>query len=89
MLQILEQGVISRDSNRAAFMPVITPLSSGEWLACQHVGTALASPDNDIEVLDSSDQGHTWNSRGTFRTEGDDGFAYRGPRSPNCPTGGC
>ena len=48
MLQILEQGVISRDSNRAAFMPVITPLSSGEWLACQHVGTALASPDNDI-----------------------------------------
>ena len=33
MLPILEQDVISRDPNRAAFMPVITPLSGGDWLA--------------------------------------------------------
>ena len=87
MLQILEQDVISRDPSRSAFMPVITPLSSGQWLACQHVGTALASPDNDIEVLDSSDQGHSWNSHGTFRTETDVGFAYRGPEIAELPDG--
>jgi hypothetical protein len=59
MLSILEQGIISLKEGRGAYMPIITELSDGTSIACQHVGSELGSPDNHIEVLRSTDGGKT------------------------------
>ena len=41
MLKIIDNGVISHQSERGAYMPVITPLTDGSFIACQHVGTGV------------------------------------------------
>ena len=88
MLQITDQGVISHDPARGAFMPVIAPLSDGSLIASQHVGTSLGSADNHIEVLHSTDNGTTWTNRGSIHGgPPDDGFAYRGPEICEVPDG--
>ena len=66
MLKIIEAGIISREPGRGAYMPVITPLPDGTLISCQHVGAALASEDNHIEVLRSSDGGGTWVNEGSI-----------------------
>jgi hypothetical protein len=77
MYTICDSGIISHDKARGAYMPSVTLLRSGRWVACQHVGQELASPDNSIEVLTSSD-GKNWSAVARLGVE-DDGYAYRGP----------
>ena len=89
MLEIVDAGIISRVPGRGAYMPVITPLSDGTFIACQHVGQGLGSPDNYIEVLRSLDNGKTWTNEGSIHGGGlpADGKAYRGPRISEVPDG--
>ena len=49
MLKIIDNGIISHQKERGAYMPVITPLTDGSFIACQHVGEGLGTPDNHIE----------------------------------------
>ncbi len=84
-LQIVDQGLLSHETGRGAFMPSITRLADGGLLACQHVGQGLASADNHIEVLRSPD-GKTWHNRGRMHDTGD-GWSYRGPDVDALPDG--
>ncbi|MCA9117865.1 MAG: exo-alpha-sialidase [Planctomycetaceae bacterium] len=59
-MRIVSEGVICRDPSRNVYMPVIAELSDGRLIAAQHTGSALAAPDNRLEVLFSSDQGASW-----------------------------
>lgn len=84
-LRIVDQGILSHDTSRGAFMPSMTPLSDGTWIACQHVGKELASADNRIEVLRSIDGKH-WQNQGCMHAM-DDRWAYRGPDIEQLPDG--
>jgi hypothetical protein len=88
MLRIVDQGVISHQPGRGAYMPWITPLPDGTFIACQHIGAALGSADNHIEVLRSAD-GRTWTSQGSIHGGGPpaDGWTYRGPQISPVPDG--
>ncbi len=70
-------------------MPIITPLPNGTFIACQHVGASLGSPDNHIEVLRSTDGGNTWINEGSIHGGGPpgDGWCYRGPKISVVPDG--
>jgi predicted neuraminidase len=85
VMRIVEQGFLSHDAARGAYMPSITRLADGSLIACQHVGSELASPDNRIEVLASSD-GRDWKTLTRLPAE-DDGWAYRGPDIEQLPDG--
>jgi hypothetical protein len=62
-------------------MPIILPLSGGQFIAVQHVGSALASDDNHIEVLHSKDKGHIWTTTSTIPAAGPEpGWCYRAPQ---------
>ena len=89
MLKIIDQGIISHQPERGAYMPVITPLPDGTFIACQHVGASLGSADNHIEVLRSIDQGRTWSTEGHIPGPGapEDGWTYRGPHIYVVPDG--
>ena len=88
MLEIVDQGILSREPGRGAFLPIITPLSDGTLIAAQHVGHQLGSKDNRIEVLRSLDDGKTWINEGDIRRDlPDDGFSYRGPGISEVPDG--
>jgi len=83
-MEILEQGVISHQPGRGAYMPVITPLSDGSYIASQHVGSGLGSPDNHIEVL-RSENGRDWIDIHSGAPS--DGYCYRGPKISEVPDG--
>ncbi len=70
-------------------MPVITPLPDGTFIACQHVGEGLGTPDNHIEVLRSTDQARTWVNEGSIHKDGHDldTWTYRGPKISIVPDG--
>ena len=70
-------------------MPVITPLTDGSLIACQHVGEGLGTPDNHIEILRSTDGGATWVNEGSIHPDGvpADGWCYRGPKISEVPDG--
>ena len=89
MLKIIDNGIISHQSERGAYMPVITPLTDGNFIACQHVGEGLGTPDNHIEVLRSTDGGTTWINEGSIHPGGQptDGWSYRGPKISEVPDG--
>ena len=89
MLSIIEQGIISRIPGRGAYMPIISELSDGTRIACQHVGSELGSPDNHIEVLRSTDGGKSWVNEGSIHGDGqpNDGWAYRVPDIQETPDG--
>jgi len=88
MFEIVDEGILSRRSGRGAYMPSITPLPDGTFIACQHVGLSLGAPDNHIEVLRSAD-GRTWENQGSIHDHGPpaDGWAYRGPQISVVPDG--
>ncbi len=88
MLKIIAQGAISHQPGQGAYMPVITPLPAGGFIACQHVGESLGSADNHIEVLRSAD-GKTWTNQGSIHGDGPpgDGYSYRGPKISTVPDG--
>ena len=89
MLEIVDEGIISRKPGRGAYMPVITPLPDGTLIACQHAGAALGSEDNHIEVLRSSDGGGTWVNEGSIHGDGHpgDNWSYRAPKISVAPDG--
>ena len=89
MLKIIDSGMISHQTGRGAYMPVITPLANGSFIACQHVGQGLGTPDNHIEVLRSTDRGATWVNEGSIHPGGTpaDGWSYRGPMISEVPNG--
>ena len=80
MFKIIDQGILSRQPGRGAFMPVITSLSDGALIAAQHVGSSLGTPDCRIEVLRTSDGGRSWTNESDVPCGvPDDGWSYRGP----------
>ncbi len=86
MFEIIDQGILSRAPGRGAYHPWITPLSDGTFIACQSVGTALASTDKHIEVL-RSDDAKTWVNEGSIHGGGPttDGYGYGGPQISEVP----
>jgi len=86
VLKIVDQGIISSQPGRGAYMPAILPLEDGSWLACQHTGEGLGTPDNRIECLRSNDSGTTWKNEGCIH-ELDESWAYRGPHITRTPNG--
>ena len=88
MLRIIDQGILSREPGRGAYMPSISELSDGTLIACQHVGRELASADNDIELLTTPDGGRSWVNRGSIHGGPlGDGWYYRGPYIFEAPDG--
>jgi hypothetical protein len=59
MFKIIDSGVLSRDPATGKFIPSITPLSDGSFIAAQQAGEALGSRDHQIEIL-RSDNGRDW-----------------------------
>ncbi len=87
MPEIVEQGIISSEAGRGAYMPWITPLSDGTFIATQHVGAKLGSNDNHIEVLRSAN-GRDWTNEGSIHgSVPSDGWAYRAPQISEIPDG--
>ncbi len=88
MLKIVDQGFISLQAGQGSYMPVITLLADGRFIACQHVGASLGAADNHIEVLRSVD-GKVWTSQGSIHGDGPpaDGYAYRAPKIHLLPDG--
>ncbi len=87
-MEIVEQGNLFHQPGRGAYMPVITPLSDRSFIACQHVGSGIGSPDNHIEVL-RSHNGRDWLNEGSIHGGGppSDGYCYRGPGIHEVPDG--
>ena len=77
-LKLVDEGIISSRPNLGAYMPGITPLADGSWIACYHTGEGLGTPDNRIECLRSTDEGTTWINQGCIHDVVED-WAYRGP----------
>ena len=87
-LKVIDEGILSREPGRGAYMPWITPLSGGTFIASQHVGEALGSPDNHIEILRSVDGGKMWTNEGSIHGGlPGDGKAYRVPQISEVPGG--
>ena len=89
MLEIIDSGNLSHVTSRGAYMPSVTQLSDNSLIACQHVGEALGSPDNHIEVLRSADSAKTWMNQGSIHEGGPPqaGWMYRGPDIQQAPDG--
>jgi len=88
MLEIVGEGVLSRDVGRGAYFPSVAILRDGTLLASQHVGSGLCSPDNMIEVLRSLDGGSSWVNEGSIHGGiPDDGWSYRAPVITEVPDG--
>jgi len=58
--RIVDEGIISLDPARPSFMPVITPLSNGSWIASQYTASSMGAPDTEVEIYISQDEGHSW-----------------------------
>lgn len=86
MLRIVDQGLLSHRPGRGAYMPWITPLPDGTFIAAQHVGAKLGSADNCVVVLRSRD-GRAFAEQGRA-TPASDGFAYRAPQISVVGNGG-
>ncbi len=85
MVEIAEEGILDRAPGRGAYMPWITPLPNGSFIASQHVGTALGANDCRIEILRSSD-GRQWHNEGPIPCD-DASFSYRVPQIHVLPDG--
>lgn len=89
MLEVLDDIVLSREPGRGAYFPSITPLSDGVFIAAQHVGNGLCVPNNDIEILRSTDGAHSWTNEGSIHGRAPkDGSSYRAPLISETPSGG-
>jgi hypothetical protein len=89
MLRIIDSGILSRREGLGAYMPAITPLPDGTFIACQFIGKSLVSSDSSIEVLRSTDGGVTWVNEGGIQGKGAprDSWAYRIPHIYTVPDG--
>jgi hypothetical protein len=87
-LKILDQGVLSHQPGRCVIMPSITEFTDGTMIACQNIGSSLASPDHCIEVLKTRDGGQSWQNLGSIiRDEDQKPWSYRGAFIDELPDG--
>lgn len=87
-ISLVDQGQISHDAGRGAYMPSITEADDDQWVAVQHAGSQLGSADNHIELLRSIDSGRTWTQQGSIHgSDHDPRFAFRGPDLSRLPDG--
>ncbi len=73
MIRVIDHGILSHRRGRGAFIPTITPLSDGSFIAAQGVGSELGARDHVIELLRSRD-GREWDGDGFLDV--DDNAAY-------------
>lgn len=71
MIHVVDQGILPHRRGRGAFIPFITPLSDGSFIAAQQVGPELGSRDHVIELLRSRD-GREWDSDGFLEVDEND-----------------
>lgn len=64
MFSILGEGVLSHNPKTGAFIPTVTPLNDGTFIAAQQVGPELGSRDHHIEIL-RSENGRDWTNEGS------------------------
>ncbi|QDT00401.1 sialidase family protein [Adhaeretor mobilis] len=85
---IVADGFITRDPSESAFMPYITPLSDGTWIATQYTASSLAAPDTEVQVLLSRDEGRHWERLPGLNLESSDNpWSYRSPSTTELPDG--
>lgn len=77
MIECVESGHLDHVPGRGAYMPWITPLPDGDFIASQHVGSALGANDCKIEILRSTD-GKQWVNEGPIDHH-DTAYSYRIP----------
>ena len=88
MPQVVAEGTIFHSPDRPAFMPVVTPLSDGSWIAAQYSASELGAADTQVQVLETRDQGATWQMHpGLPPGCNGDGWSYRGPAIVEVPDG--
>ena len=89
MLTIIDQGIISHRPDIGAYMPVITPLPDGTFIASQHVGQELGSPITTSRSCARRTVGNGTN-RGSIHTPEHDlnNWSYRAPKISTVPGGG-
>ena len=63
MFEIIDDGALSHHPETGAFIPTITPLRDGTFIAAQQVGAALGSSDHHVEILRSGN-GRDWTNEG-------------------------
>ena len=88
MFLLLDQGILSHRPGRGAYMPAISLLPDGTFIAAQYVASSLGAADAHIEVLRSSD-GRTWTNQGSIHGGGPpgDGWSYQNPQIHPVPGG--
>ena len=88
-MKIVDRGVVSRPATGGAYMPSITPLPGGDYIASQFVSSTFVSSDARIEILRSSDGMKTWTSEGLLDgpAAAEDGWSYRGSTISVVPGG--
>ena len=67
MFSMLDEGALSHNPATGAFIPTVTPLNDGTFIAAQQVGAHLGSRDHRIEIL-RSNNGRDWTSGGMVDT---------------------
>ena len=58
------RGWLSHNPKAGAFIPTVTPLNDGTFIAAQQVGPELGSRDHHIEIL-CSENGRDWTNEGS------------------------
>ena len=86
--RIVDQGIISHNPKTRAFMPIITPLSNGSWIAAQYTASSLGAPDTEVEIYISRDEGHSWQQQPGLGPETQaDSWSYRSSAITEVPDG--
>jgi len=86
--RILDEGIISHGPSTSAFMPVLTPLSDGSWIAVQYTASALGAPDTEVQIYKSQDQGVSWHQQPGLEAAAEaDQWSYRESAITELPDG--
>ena len=85
MIIIAESGTLDYAPEHGAYMPWITPLPNGCFIASQHVGSKLGANDCRIEILRSPD-GRQWHNEGQIVDQCSN-YSYRMPQIHALPDG--
>ena len=85
MLTIIDQGIISRRPDIGAYMPVITPLPDGTFIASQHMARNSAPPTTISRSALPGRQGMGQPRQHPHPEHDLDNWSYRAPRYRPCP----
>ena len=87
MFSILDEGVLSHNPGTRAFIPSVTPLNDGTFIAAQQVGSELGSRDHHIEIL-RSENGRDWTNQGRLdMRDGERPWSYHSAQVYEVPDG--